>query len=152
MGIRLAHVTGNLLIKMFMPTFHSYLNPQTLLLNSEKREMSVSNRARLFVLDLEGSTLSEVKILHILPDEIRGAPVQVRNLSANFPVFWKALRYLLHITDFKQEVVWKLSWQIGSVYFMCRMIARMLKTALVQQEYLLFKTNYLIVANQGLIL
>ena len=54
MGIRLAYVTGNLLIKMFMPTFHAYLNPKTLLLNSEKREMSVSNRARLFVLDLEG--------------------------------------------------------------------------------------------------
>lgn len=54
MGIRLAHVTGNLLIQMFMSTFHSYVTPKTLLLNSEKREMSVSNRARLFVLDLEG--------------------------------------------------------------------------------------------------
>lgn len=71
-GIRLAQVTGNLLIKMFMPTFHSYLKPQTLLLNSEKREMSVSNRARLFVLDLEGwwihQPLSEVKILYTLQD------------------------------------------------------------------------------------
>jgi len=39
---------------MFMPKFQSYLKRKTLILNSEKREMSVSNRARLFVFDLEG--------------------------------------------------------------------------------------------------
>lgn len=69
-GIRLAHITRNRLIKMFMPTFHLYLKPETLLLNLEEKEMSISNRARVFVLDIEGWWIHQLspRWKYIFPD------------------------------------------------------------------------------------